>query len=382
MPSTATMTRPAGVVPADLVAKPPPQRRGRGGGQAHASSLRSALGAAAAGSGLSAPEVLRASGKRARVDCRRRWSACPSSRRPGSRDAVRAREPMPEIAAPLDRVVRRQRAGPAVAAARIRRLGHAGERVHAAADAGEPRDPPPRGVARPVADPVGSRGGCPARGGAAVGEPRLPAARAVAAPRGRRDPRPARRRRAERRGRAPRADRHRRLHGARGGGVRLRRRGIPSSTRTRGGCSPARSTAGRSRARRHGAISRRWPTILPADDATVGRRQRGRDGAGSDVCTARAPRCDACPVADRCAWRAAGYPDTGDERRRQARYEGSDRQARGAVLKTLRDAAAHAVPLDEVRARLAGPAPARPGDRLAHRRRAGRGIRGDAPPAV
>jgi A/G-specific adenine glycosylase len=69
---------------------------------------------------------------------------------------------------------------------------------------------------------------------------------------------------------------------------------------------------------------------------------------GAVVCTARIPRCDACPIAAHCAWRAAGYPDTGDERRRQARYEGSDRQARGAVLKVLRDAATHAVPLDAV----------------------------------
>ena len=69
---------------------------------------------------------------------------------------------------------------------------------------------------------------------------------------------------------------------------------------------------------------------------------------GATVCVARVPRCEACPVAAQCAWRAAGYPDTGDTRRRQARYEGSDRQARGAVLKTLRDAAAHAVPLTEV----------------------------------
>ncbi|MDY0909173.1 A/G-specific adenine glycosylase [Microbacterium sp. CFBP9034] len=69
---------------------------------------------------------------------------------------------------------------------------------------------------------------------------------------------------------------------------------------------------------------------------------------GATVCLARIPRCDACPIADRCAWRAAGYPDTGDGRRRQARYEGSDRQARGAVLKVLRDAGAHAVPLVEV----------------------------------
>jgi A/G-specific adenine glycosylase len=61
---------------------------------------------------------------------------------------------------------------------------------------------------------------------------------------------------------------------------------------------------------------------------------------GATVCTARAPRCDACPIAHACAWRSAGYPETGDARRKQARYEGSDRQARGAVLKALRDAEA------------------------------------------
>lgn len=69
---------------------------------------------------------------------------------------------------------------------------------------------------------------------------------------------------------------------------------------------------------------------------------------GAIVCTARTPRCDSCPIAHICAWRAAGYPDTGDERRRQARYEGSDRQARGAVLKTLRDAGASGIPIDDV----------------------------------
>ncbi|EZP26711.1 A/G-specific adenine glycosylase [Microbacterium oleivorans] len=62
---------------------------------------------------------------------------------------------------------------------------------------------------------------------------------------------------------------------------------------------------------------------------------------GAVICTARSPRCEVCPLADACAWRAAGYPDTGDERRKQARYEGSDRQARGAVLKVLRDADDH-----------------------------------------
>ncbi|MCR2764767.1 A/G-specific adenine glycosylase [Microbacterium sp. zg.B48] len=69
---------------------------------------------------------------------------------------------------------------------------------------------------------------------------------------------------------------------------------------------------------------------------------------GALVCTARVPRCRLCPLAEHCAWRLAGYPDTGDLRRRQARFEGSDRQTRGAVLKMLRDAASHTLPLCEV----------------------------------
>lgn len=69
---------------------------------------------------------------------------------------------------------------------------------------------------------------------------------------------------------------------------------------------------------------------------------------GAIICTARAPKCDACPLAAQCAWRAAGYPASEDRRRRQAKYEGSDRQARGAVLKVLREAAPAAVRLDDV----------------------------------
>jgi A/G-specific adenine glycosylase len=60
---------------------------------------------------------------------------------------------------------------------------------------------------------------------------------------------------------------------------------------------------------------------------------------GARVCTARAPLCDECPLVHTCAWRAAGYPDTGARGvAKQARYEGSDRQARGALLAVLRAA--------------------------------------------
>ena len=84
--------------------------------------------------------------------------------------------------------------------------------------------------------------------------------------------------------------------------------------------------------------------VLPADRDDAAVFNAAAMELGAVVCTARAPRCASCPIAAQCAWRAAGYPDTGDTRRRQARYEGSDRQARGAVLKTLREAR-DAVPL-------------------------------------
>ncbi|MBD3943904.1 A/G-specific adenine glycosylase [Microbacterium sp. NEAU-LLC] len=88
--------------------------------------------------------------------------------------------------------------------------------------------------------------------------------------------------------------------------------------------------------------------VLPVDVATSAVVNAATMELGATVCTARSPRCEICPLRDRCAWLAAGRPDTGDERRKQARYEGSDRQARGAVLKLLRDAADHAIPLVDV----------------------------------
>ncbi|KZX20548.1 A/G-specific adenine glycosylase [Rathayibacter tanaceti] len=62
---------------------------------------------------------------------------------------------------------------------------------------------------------------------------------------------------------------------------------------------------------------------------------------GAVVCTARAPRCDECPIRHLCRWRADGYPEhTGPVKAPQKRFEGSDRQVRGLILAELR--AAHA----------------------------------------
>jgi A/G-specific adenine glycosylase len=50
------------------------------------------------------------------------------------------------------------------------------------------------------------------------------------------------------------------------------------------------------------------------------------------------PRCGDCPVADLCAWRAAGQPAYAGPARRGQAWHGTDRQARGALLAVLRDA--------------------------------------------
>ncbi|HXR45585.1 MAG TPA: A/G-specific adenine glycosylase [Pseudolysinimonas sp.] len=77
--------------------------------------------------------------------------------------------------------------------------------------------------------------------------------------------------------------------------------------------------------------------ILPADPARARLTNAGAMELGQTVCTARAPRCEACPIAEACAWRAAGYPAyDGPTAPRQKRYEGSDRQARGRILRELR----------------------------------------------
>lgn len=64
---------------------------------------------------------------------------------------------------------------------------------------------------------------------------------------------------------------------------------------------------------------------------------------GAVVCRPR-PRCERCPAADRCTWRAGGCSgeDPWPRPRRQSRFEGSDRQGRGRLVDALRVA-----PVDE-----------------------------------
>ncbi len=92
----------------------------------------------------------------------------------------------------------------------------------------------------------------------------------------------------------------------------------------------------------------RMDAELPDDDVEAAVVNAAAMELGALVCTARSPKCEVCPLAKLCAWRAAGYPASEDRRRKQATYEGSDRQTRGAVLRALRDAAPSPVPLADV----------------------------------
>jgi A/G-specific adenine glycosylase len=70
---------------------------------------------------------------------------------------------------------------------------------------------------------------------------------------------------------------------------------------------------------------------------------------GALVCTARAARCERCPLVDLCAWRAAGAPASDTPGRRPQAWHGTDRQVRGRLLAVARAAApGQAVLLDDL----------------------------------
>ncbi len=77
--------------------------------------------------------------------------------------------------------------------------------------------------------------------------------------------------------------------------------------------------------------------LLPEDGPTAAAWSVATMELGAVVCVAKAPRCDACPVPDLCAWRGAGYPANDGPRRRTQSYDGTDRQCRGRLLQVLRE---------------------------------------------
>ena len=86
------------------------------------------------------------------------------------------------------------------------------------------------------------------------------------------------------------------------------------------------------------AAERRLATdLLPESDPDAATWSIALMELGALVCTAARPRCDACPVADRCAWRAAGYPAYDGPPRKAQTWAGTDRQCRGRLLGLVRD---------------------------------------------
>ncbi|QGN35609.1 A/G-specific adenine glycosylase [Microlunatus sp. Gsoil 973] len=76
--------------------------------------------------------------------------------------------------------------------------------------------------------------------------------------------------------------------------------------------------------------------FLPARSDRAARWAVASMELGALVCTARSPRCDQCPVRTLCAWRTAGHPRYAGPPRVGQRYQGTDRQCRGALLAVLR----------------------------------------------
>ena len=89
--------------------------------------------------------------------------------------------------------------------------------------------------------------------------------------------------------------------------------------------------------------------FLPADPAGAATLSQAVMEFGAVVCTARTPACDHCPLASTCAWKKAGHPAAAAVARKQPKFEGSDRQCRGALMRVLRDAHA-AVPASTLEA--------------------------------
>ncbi|WP_036376987.1 A/G-specific adenine glycosylase [Micromonospora sp. ATCC 39149] len=78
--------------------------------------------------------------------------------------------------------------------------------------------------------------------------------------------------------------------------------------------------------------------LLPAEPAAAALASAAFMELGAVICTARSPRCAACPVESVCAWRASGQEAPAGPTRRPQRYAGTDRQVRGLLLAVLREA--------------------------------------------
>ena len=85
------------------------------------------------------------------------------------------------------------------------------------------------------------------------------------------------------------------------------------------------------------AETMRADAILPEDGHHAAEVSLSLMEFGALVCTQLSPSCDECTIHEHCAWALTGYPK--DEKRPTPQpYAGTDRQARGRIMKALRTA--------------------------------------------
>ena len=85
------------------------------------------------------------------------------------------------------------------------------------------------------------------------------------------------------------------------------------------------------------AETMRADAILPEDGHHAAEVSLSLMEFGALVCTQLSPSCDECTIHANCAWATAGFPK--DEKRPTPQpYAGTDRQARGRIMKALRTA--------------------------------------------
>lgn len=85
------------------------------------------------------------------------------------------------------------------------------------------------------------------------------------------------------------------------------------------------------------AETKRADELLPEDGHRAAEVSLALMEFGALVCTQLSPSCDECPISNNCAWALAGFLK--DEKRPTPQpYAGTDRQARGRIMKALRTA--------------------------------------------
>ena len=85
------------------------------------------------------------------------------------------------------------------------------------------------------------------------------------------------------------------------------------------------------------AETKRADELLPEDGHRAAEVSLALMEFGALVCTQLSPSCDECPISNNCAWALAGFPKN-EKRPTPQPYAGTDRQARGRIMKALRTA--------------------------------------------